>query len=324
MRMRWKRPTEEELRNMSPDERERLASEAEFYGDDADYLFWSSDQGNWLRREADRIRNFGAQKAREDILDWAQEDREWSREQAELSRKRQDEMWEMQKQQADEAREWRQWQKQREIRRERQMDKQREQSMSMLQSIQDRRNQLIQDIRDAPSSVMQQARRNYDMQLQNKIAMAGSGGVGFGRTAGQSVSDSMSVADANLMGSSASAFAQENMARKGVEAGLLGQQADTAMRQFALSRGEGNSYLPAMDAHGRAMSGLLGISGQGLNFMGQMQQSSQWGMGSGMAQYNADRQFQLEREKIQMQRNLGILAMIGGGLQAGAKAFGAD
>ena len=195
--------------------------------------------------------------------------------------------------------------------------------MTMLEAIQNRRNQLIKDVEDAPSSVMQQAKRNYDMDAQNKAAMAGSGG---DYRAMRQYSDQMSVADANLMGATASARNQENLSRLGAKAGLLSENAKNAMQQYALSTGEGNSFLPAMQASGSALQGLLGagqlsLAGAGqtgrqaLGWGGMGNMSARTGMGASMGilgSLNQERALNLEREKFDFQRVMAPISAITG------------
>ena len=209
-------------------------------------------------------------------------------------------------------------QRRRERRRQRTSDRQKKKSLSIMEAIQSRRNELIQDIKEAPSSVMQQASRSYDMMAQNKAAVAGSGG---DYRAQREYVDSMGVADANLMNATAGARTQENLSRLGARGALLDKNAQGAMSMYALSTGEGNSFLPALNASASASSGLMGAASLGLAGAGQ---SGQHAMGYGgqaisgglgmMNAMNQQRATNLSREKWEFNRAMAPLnALLGFG-----------
>ena len=235
-------------------------------------------------------------------------------------------------------REYLEEQRERERKRQADADLQRKKSISILETSRARRNELIKDIEDAPSSAMQQAKQNYDRQAQNMAASAGHTGTATGRGLAREYSDSMRVGDANLMNMTAVARIGENLARKSATSSLLNQNAQNAMQQYALSTGEGNSFLPALNASSAGISNLLGLGAQSLASAGQAgsqalglgglaNQSAGIGLSgvSAMMQnMNQRRLYNLEREKFDFQKVMApwnFIASLGGSL-LGSGLFG--
>ena len=309
---------------------------------------------NIIKRRTVSDRNTWEAQARDETFRTARR----ARESADRADRRSQERWEYQKERdayydevarearaaAEEDRRYRreylEEQRERERKRQADADLQKKKSLSILETSRARRNELIKDIEDAPSSAMQQAKQNYDRQAQNMAASAGHTGTATGRGLAREYSDSMRVGDANLMNMTAVARIGENLARKSATSSLLNQNAQNAMQQYALSTGEGNSFLPALNASSAGISNLLGLGAQSLASAGQAgsqalglgalaNQSAGVGMSgisSMMQSMNQRRLYELQRDRFDFQKvmapwNMGVEffgSLLGSGLFGGA------
>lgn len=188
----------------------------------------------------------------------------------------------------------------RERERQRVVDSSKRDSLKLLSGIQNRRQELIEDVKNAPSSVMQAGRMAQETQLKNMAAVASlTGGKNtFGRTAEDAFSDSTKTADANLLNNLGLGLLQEKQQRQGVEASLLGQQEAGAMKKAAIAAGEGNQLGPYLAGEGSAFGGQLNLGQLGLG-------SLATGL-SGLGQLGQislrERQFGQTQQQINLQR----------------------
>ena len=153
-----------------------------------------------------------------------------------------------------------QTQRARELERQQVADRQRDRSLETLENVQNRTDELISDIRQAPSSAAQAAARSADRVLQNQAAVAGLQGQGFTTSPQEAFSDSLRTADANLMGNTAVAARQEYEGRLGLIGNLLARKANLAQMQQAVAVGEGDQSLNYLNSLG-SMQSAVGAQG---------------------------------------------------------------
>ena len=104
--------------------------------------------------------------------------------------------------------------------------------MADLNRIGDEQQMLMNEVMNAPSSVEQQARQNYDRQLQQAATMSAMGGRGVSQ--GQALRDMMQGGNARIMGETAAARGQEHLQRLGMRSNLLGAQQGLSQRRANL------------------------------------------------------------------------------------------
>ena len=197
--------------------------------------------------------------------------------------------------------------RQRELERQRIADEQKQRSLTVLEQVQRSRDELLRDVESAPSSVMQAARKAYEMKLQNEAALAGIRGTGFGETAEEKFGDQLGVADANLLTETATALRDENLQRQGIKRSILGAKAATAGQQYALSVGEGDQSRGYLQDFQNTLGGLMKqTGGTGTLLSGLLGQREQTEMGRRMFDrgvFESDRRHQLVLDEISRREN---------------------
>ncbi len=109
-----------------------------------------------------------------------------------------------------------------------------------LYDLRDQQKALLEEVREAPSSVEQQARMNYDRQLAQGAMLAAAQGRGVSG-GDQALRDELANSSANIMNQTAAARADEYIQRLGMQdqlmgrqMGLSGQLSDMALRGAGL------------------------------------------------------------------------------------------
>ena len=105
--------------------------------------------------------------------------------------------------------------------------------MADLNRIGDEQQLLMEEVMEAPSSVEQQARQNYDRQLQQAAAMAALSGRGVSGQ-GQALRDMVTGGNARIFGETAGLRSQEYLQRLGMRGDMLNQQRDLSQRRSQL------------------------------------------------------------------------------------------
>ena len=105
--------------------------------------------------------------------------------------------------------------------------------MADLHRIGDEQQLLMEEVTNAPSSVEQQARQNYDRQLQQASAMAAMAGRGVSGQA-QALRDQSQAMNARIFGETAGLRSQEYLQRLGMRSGMLDAQRDLSQRRSQL------------------------------------------------------------------------------------------
>ena len=208
------------------------------------------------------------------------------------------------------------------------------------QSYVDRAN-LMQDIKDAPSTVEESARQSFEQSLANQAALSATLPTRTGGSSAKYLADQARTHNAQIAAQTSVNRMIEQQSKNQMLSGLIGQQEASATQQQNLALGGAQASLAAqsqamqeMSAQGAIAQRALGAQGlqaglqtnlggqYGTNLANTMQ-AGQGYAGTASGIIGQQHQMQLQREQMDLERMKMWLGLAGGVVGAGTTLAGA-